>query len=71
MFNCSEAYKIGCLGITDMDWMHLGNACLKGADFNVAKKIFARLNRIDIVNLIKTNEVRQIILKMFVVVVLS
>ena len=36
---CREAYKIACLGVTEVDWRVLAMEALEGMDLDVAKKV--------------------------------
>ena len=35
---CRDAYKIGCLGVTEGDWSTLALEALEGMDFDTSKK---------------------------------
>ncbi|XP_019647680.1 PREDICTED: intraflagellar transport protein 122 homolog [Branchiostoma belcheri] len=53
-----DAYRIGCLGVTDLDWQHLAHEALEGLDFETAKKAFIRIRDLRYLELIYSIEDR-------------
>eukprot|EP00731_Ephydatia_muelleri_P000623 Em0001g623a len=54
-----DAYKIGCLGVTEGDWNTLALEALEGMDFDISKKAFHRLRDLRFLELIHSIEERK------------
>uniref|UniRef100_T1G248 Intraflagellar transport protein 122 homolog n=1 Tax=Helobdella robusta TaxID=6412 RepID=T1G248_HELRO len=53
-----DAYKIGCLGVTDDDWRFLGQQSLENFDFEIARKSFVQIREIIYIDLVLEIEER-------------
>mmetsp|Transcript_24173 Transcript_24173/g.65451 ORF Transcript_24173/g.65451 Transcript_24173/m.65451 type:complete len:1251 (-) Transcript_24173:228-3980(-) len=52
----SAAYKVACLGITESDWLQLGNEALRALEFKVARLAFIRVKDLRFIDLVRIIE---------------
>lgn len=52
----SRAYQIGCLGVTEQDWEHLGFEAIMEKQFDIARKAFTKLKDLKYIDLVSNTE---------------
>eukprot|EP00826_Nyctotherus_ovalis_P048259 TRINITY_DN5660_c0_g1_i7.p1 TRINITY_DN5660_c0_g1~~TRINITY_DN5660_c0_g1_i7.p1 ORF type:complete len:916 (+),score=268.90 TRINITY_DN5660_c0_g1_i7:716-3463(+) len=52
----SRAYQIGCLGVTEQDWEHLGFEAIMEKQFDIARKAFTKLKDLKYIDLVNNTE---------------
>ncbi len=50
------AYEVALLGVTDADLLYLGNEALIASQFQIAKKCYVKLKKLDFVYLLERAE---------------
>lgn len=58
----SKAYQVACLGVTDSDWRSLAEAAVQNLDLEVSRKAFIRIKDLMFLKLIKSLEVKCLLL---------
>lgn len=50
------AYEVALLGVADSDFLYLGNEALLATQFDIARKCYTRIKKLDFLNLLERAE---------------